>query len=951
MQGRRSPRYITAAVAAISLHCLQAEAAAFSTSRTFSQRRERYSSLTSARPQSLLEGAVARDIIGSASSTLDESRGGRGPLHQPCQQPLTMSMDELLTIGKTESRFMPMRRGAVGRQFSSPRHLVPGRGGSSTTSLSISRSTGSNVLGFQVEENDNIDWDAGELQFSFEDFANYNNDRPLRPRIISPTISLQNSDAKLGGEDVRPDSLVENVPPCVLPWVPSETQINALKKNELRAACAERDLIMSGKKADLQQRLLAWATVQDRKRVKDRLSGLKYLIELSKKSKGEIIVVDMPDVDTDNYDVEALTNKRKALTKEKKGKRKRGVLGLVDESFFSNSTDVTKIDDDIDKEDVEDEYDDETNDSMVNEESINQLSKTFSSPSSIYSNREVREMYMAAKLADQAGDRKRSKAILTQLREATPNDMRVVRRLARMESEDGNLHSARAMLVQALRSEPENSHLLNGLAQLERLAGNDNSAKKYYRRAIKCNPTYPNPYHALGTLEHTHGNIGAALNVIKEGIKNCPYNHRLHHALGDVYMDANMLDLAEGSYLVGLQHGPEWSKAFFYTSLSFVSYAQGHKRDSRTLLRQSLDVTGGMHAQGVIALAQLEESEGNIEQARKVYRDALTSYEDKRRSRTYRQTSPDQGSESVERGNQYARSYSGDKWINVVKSWARMETIHGTYESTHIVLGKAAKLFPNDVSLLIQWADLQASHGEAKKARLLYEAACHRAGSRSADPYQSFAEYEMKKKNYVESQAILIQGAQALSDVDNLDACVDVGKSGLARLFHTWGVCEYHLGNPSRAEQLFDNALRLTGSKEGDATMRSLILYSMARLEYSRGEYLLAQHCIALSLHENLLPGGNSLTWKLWYQIAEKMHNHHLATRCKEQALLRYEEERGGAISGLSRLLGSSNGRLSERTGSAMKEMFRKTPWHGKVSPTGVIDKNWYSGARLWHCK
>ena len=865
-----------------------------------------------------------------------------------------MSMDELLTIGKTESRFMPMRRGALGRQFSSPRHLVPGRGGSSTTSLSISRSTGSNVLGFQVEENDNMDWDAGELQFSFEDFANYNNDRPLRPRIISPTISLQNSDAKyakLGGEDVRPDSLVENVPHCVLPWVPSETQINALKKNELRAACAERDLIMSGKKADLQQRLLAWATVQDRKRVKDRLSGLKNLIELSKKSKGEIIVVDMPDVDTDNYDVEALTNKRKALTKEKKGKRKRGVLGLVDESFFSNSTDVTKIDDDIDEEDVGDEYDDETNDSMVNEESINQLSKTFSSPSSIYSNREVREMYMAAKLADQAGDRKRSKAILTQLREATPNDMRVVRRLARMESEDGNLHSARAMLVQALRSEPENSHLLNGLAQLERQAGNDNSAKKYYRRAIKCNPTYPNPYHALGTLEHTHGNVGAALNVIKEGIKNCPYNHRLHHALGDVYMDANMLDLAEGSYFVGLQHGPEWSKAFFYTSLSFVSYAQGHKRDSRTLLRQSLDVTGGMHAQGVIALAQLEESEGNIEQAREVYRAALLSYEDKRRSRTYRQTSPDQGSESVERGNQYARSYSGDKWINVVKSWARMETIHGTYESTHIVLGKAAKLFPNDVSLLIQWADLQASHGEAKKARLLYEAACHRAGSRSADPYQSFAEYEMKKMNYVESQAILIQGAQALSDVDNLDACVDVGKSGLARLFHTWGVCEYHLGNPSRAEQLFDNALRLTGSKEGDATMRSLILYSMARLEYSRGEYILAQHCIALSLHENLLPGGNSLTWKLWYQIAEKMHNHHLATRCKEQALLRYEEERGGAISGLSRLLGSSNGRLSERTGSAMKEMFRKTPWHGKVSPTEVIDKNWYSGARLWHCK
>jgi hypothetical protein len=107
-------------------------------------------------------------------------------------------------------------------------------------------------------------------------------------------------------------------------------------------------------------------------------------------------------------------------------------------------------------------------------------------------------MYMEAKLANQAGNRNRSKTILFQLRKATP------------------------------------------------------CAKTYYCKAIKCNPTYLNPYHALGTLEHTHGHIRAALTVIKEGIRNCPYNHQLNHALGDVYMDANMLDLAEGSYLAGL---------------------------------------------------------------------------------------------------------------------------------------------------------------------------------------------------------------------------------------------------------------------------------------------------------------------------------------------------------------------------------------------------------------
>ena len=255
---------------------------------------------------------------------------------------------------------------------------------------------------------------------------------------------------------------------------------------------------------------------------------------------------------------------------------------------------------------------------------------------------------------------------------------------------------------------------------------------------------------------------------------------------------------------------------------------------------------------------------------------------------------------------------------------------------------------------------MQADHGELKKARLLYEAACHRVGSRNAEPYQLFAEFEMKRNNFLEAQSILMKGARAMSGlslVDDLDEHVDRGKSGMARLFHTWGVCEYHLGTLSRAEQLFDNALGVTGLEEEDSAMRSLILYSMARLEFSRGEYLLAQHCIALSLKENLLPGGNSLTWKLWYQIAEKMGNQHLATRCKEQALLRMQEERGGAASDLSRLLGerdskSSNGRLPARSGSVMKGVLRKTPWHSKVCPaSGRMDKNWYDGARLWNCK
>ena len=921
-----------------------------------------------------------------------------------------MSVDELLQVGDLNSRncdsqqqeqqLVALQRGD-GTLPSSRRHnkqfssLSGGRYGglgdnnghprTDNYQLSVSRSS-DNFLGFRVEDFEPYDprEDETDLHFRVEGFDNYQGEvsvkkdgrpvvRTVDPRNSSPTkkfvaasLLKNGSTTQLGRELTSRRSSRTNVDrnladieeenslvPSSLPWVPTESQINTLKVVQLRAVCAERGLIRTGKKAELQKRLLLWANIEGRKRVKDRLMGLKDLIETSKSKGGS------STLDNLEYDVDALTNKRKALRKEKRrgGSNDKGILGLVDESYFSNTTFSsieTLIDEDEDE--AEEEAEDYDGGSIVDEASISQLSKTFNAPASTYSNREVREMYIEAKALDQEGDREKSKEVLRKLREATPHDMRVVRRLARMEQEDGHISAARGLLQRALRGEPGNAHLLQGLGQLERQAGNDATAMNHFRQAIKANPTFANPYHALGTLEHTHGNIKAALAVIKDGLRKCPQNHRLHHALGDVYLDANMLDFAEESYLEGLQHGPEWSKAFFYTSLSFVSYAKGQVQESRTLLRQSLEINGGMHAQGVIALAQLEESEGNIHAAREVYRDAISRYERRRRKRSpFRSKSPgeedmfDSPSLVDEDGKQYSRSYSGDKWVNVFKSWARMEEIHGTYETAHIVFSKAARLFPNSMNLLIQWADLQSDHGEDEKGRLLYEAACHRAGDGSAKPVQALAEFEMKRRNFVKAQSILYRGAQCAASSNGIAD----GKNGLARLFHTWGVCEYHLGNESKAQQLLEDALRVTGPGEADSTMRSLILYSMARLEVLRGEHLLAQHCIGLSLKENLFPGGNSLIWKLWAEIAEKMENKVLEKRCKEQALLRWEEERGGTVSDLSRLLGArgsdSSSRLPERTGSVMKDMFRKTPWSSKVCHTsGRMDRVWYQGANLW---
>lgn len=1001
------------------------------------------------------------NIVGCAATRDHDILRRRGPLHQSSSSVVMSIHDELLKAESysLQSKLTAFQQGAP-RGLRTSRKLSSLSGGkygglgtfsemgssSSTTSLSVSRST-DNILGFNLEDFDpppNNDDSNEELQFSFEDFAEYDNQedninnpsnidirtvkiggkKNINGRRMASTTSQRvaasllkkrgsnvDYDVPSSSRSIRPTNKsklsidVADVPPW-LPWVPTTSQIHTLKVFELRAACVERDLIPLGSKEELQSRFIIWSTIQDRKRVKDRIGGLKDLIERSKSKESSLfddevdgnmdVLLFEGKVDAEEYNVNALREKRRAITKEKKvknnDKNNQGILGLVDENYFStNATEVGIIDTDEDEEEIVAAAEDN---SMINSASITRLSNTFNAPSSNFTNREVREMYIQAKTADQSGNRRKAKEILHKLRLATPHDMRVIRRLSRMEQEDGNMSSARTLLQQALVIEPNNAHLLHGLGQLERTAGNDYTAKKYYRRAIKRSTdqslSFPNPYHALGTLEHTHGNIRSALGVIKEGIKHCPTNHRLYHALGDVYLDANMLDLAEETYLEGIQHGPHWSKAFFYTSLSFVSYAKGYKRDCRALLRQSLEITSGMHAQGVVALAQLEESEENIPGARKVYRDAISRYEKKRRSRSpfnrrgknasgscHQSRKPldlekdnnvadvfDTSSLVDGRGIQYTKSHPGDKWMNVFKSWARMEAIHGTYETTHVVFSKAARLFSSNVSLLIQWAELQADHGETEKARLLYEAACHRIGSRSAEPYQLFAEFEMKRGNFVLAQSILMRGAQAVAnrkgentssssdDTNNSISSLGGGKNGLARLFHTWGVCEYYLGTYSRAEQLFDDALRVTGPEEEDSTMRSLILYSMARLEFSREENLLAQHCIALSLKENLLPGGNYLVWKLWSQIASKMKNEQLAIRCNEQAKLRREEEMGGTVSDLSRLLGErrlGGGRLPDKTGSAMKDMFRKTPWYSQVCPpSGRVDKNWYSGSKLW---
>ena len=436
--------------------------------------------------------------------------------------------------------------------------------------------------------------------------------------------------------------------------------------------------------------------------------------------------------------IEPLINRRKALLRSNQfsfSKNKKGVLGF-----------------DI-KDDEEDDYDD-ADDLLLSQPTtqdyLNGLTKTFHKSKSVQdsestdlangiNNYEMKELYLKAKYADQNGDTDHSKALLQKLHRLTPKDTRVIRRLARLEVQEHNDHNGRQILQNGLRSLPNNAHLLHGLGQLERSCGDLNKAREYFKEAIQANPQIPNPYHALGTLEHSQGNIKAATTVLRMGLKQCPSNHRLHHALGDLYREAKMLDMAEKAYLKGLKcldvesssRGKtlNWSKSFFYTAMGYVSYDREDVESCRKWLRQSIDlVNNKLHSQGWLGLAQLEESEGNIDTARNIYSEGLGIYEKHRGIKNIRASS-----RSMLGGPNRINSKPsklGDQWLNVYESFQRFEEKYGDYDLANNAYSQAASAFPNNWKVLVSWSKLQRDYQNNDRARTLLELACRRAGSR-----------------------------------------------------------------------------------------------------------------------------------------------------------------------------------------------------------------------------
>ena len=600
------------------------------------------------------------------------------------------------------------------------------------------------------------------------------------------------------------------------------------------------------------------------------------------------------------------------------------------------------------------------------------------SPSSPYaSNKEVKELYDASKKADQLGEPLLAIQLLDSLLQVTPNDARIYRRLSRMHREQDNLDLARSTLHDGLRKLPKNPWLWHGLGQLELSIGRTEAGIKCYQRAITEDITFAHSYHAWGIHEFSNGQIAKAMKILKKGIEYCPTNHRLHHALGDLYRGAKLLTDAERSYRRSIEEGPSVSHSFAYSALAGVAYEQGDVNEARRWLYRSIETNDGRHAQGWLALAQIEEAEGDVEKALTVCEASIIRYEkgllearqrykqkgSSSRSRynnnvnnRQRKTSDELDiidkfpkdpttSNGIEEGllKSIPKYRSGDKFLGVYRHWARLEGRYGTYDNTNRVYERASTAFPFDYKISLDWARYHSKLRNVERAQSLYTEACNRASRRHhvADPYREYAAFEMDLGQYEQARNILFLGAQKLtprrSSSDDDDDDDGVGNNNnqknhceLAQLYVTWAVCEWHLQNIPRAESLFDHALQLAdvGGDDEGSELRSFILYSMARLEYyERQEIHLAQHCIGLCLKGEPLPGNdnNAPVWELWAEIADYTDNPNLEEECLKEATKC--RNIGGGSSSSSALETINMLKGSQK----MKNIMRQEPWHDKL--------------------
>lgn len=710
------------------------------------------------------------------------------------------------------------------------------------------------------------------------------------------------------------DTLTKSDNWMLLPWLPSRTQILSLNLSNLRRACQERGLSAKGSNLDVQNSLIEWTQEQHKIKVNSRSQfNLEpdYYSVLHDNNRLQYPMNSNITGSIMDYRVVPFEDSTKSRNRNRLDRQAEKQFYEIFPSSSSQSN-LTS--------------------SSSSTEYLQKLTQTFQS--SPYSKSQLQTMYNSAKEADQRGDITASKTLLLQLLSLTPHDGRILRRLSRLEQSKGDMQQARSYLLQGLKiPDPSTQgYFYHALGVMEVQQANFKQARTYFTKALELQPTFPNTYHAWSRMEYSQGNIKLAVRLLKKGLFYTKTNHRLYHELGNLYREAGLYQKSEeclqkGIDLMKKDPNRNFPLSFLYTSMSYVYYEMHGYDEAKLWLEKALSINN-LHAQGWLALAQLEESEGNIKLAEETYIKATSFYESfmERKKR-----------QNKNRNNKVS---GGDRWSTVYLSWGRMER----NELKRVEMyQRALRYFPNQLAV---WMELikvvSTKKGNFKMTKQLFELACAKVGKRNVEPYQHYAEYEISLSNLERARSIYLQGAQVVCNNNN-NSDEEMLDRSLSKFFHSWAKLEIRLHNFKIANQLLDKSLQVLPiiANDNNTIIGSLakgdIFMTMAKMEYKRENYYMAQHCICQSLlqvqsldeeyedDEHAIKLAVQL-WRLWSDIAYRMRNEKLERDCWEQVCIK--EGRNDDRNSIT-----ANSVASRKTvlNRQMKKILGKAPWYRKL--------------------
>lgn len=364
---------------------------------------------------------------------------------------------------------------------------------------------------------------------------------------------------------------------------------------------------------------------------------------------------------------------------------------------------------------------------------------------------------------------------------------------AQIEERIGDLPKARDLLSKAIASHPTHTDAYVALAKLEARRGSTTRAIELIRAAAKVTTKAPpSLFNAWAHIEWgSRQRIDEARNVLKQGISLHPKDPALLQSLGTLEQKCGDYEKAKYCYQASVSARP---KAPAYVAWALLEESQGNYDQARRLFEKSLSADA-LHGAAYNAYGMMEARCGDEEAARNVFERGVGAAASASVFHGFAQfevkvgRNPQRARELFRRGAAHSREDTVFVW----HSWGVLELRQNEVESARKVFREAIKRYPRNSQILVGAALSEAAScpgtcANESRAREFFKEAVV-ADPTHAHAWQTWGMLEQR--------------------CGNLDAAVALFRRGLrlcpthGALWQAWGVLESTAGNFARARQLF----------------------------------------------------------------------------------------------------------------------------------------------------